>query len=810
MKSRLLPITLAFALTVSLAGRASEPTSLYDSAQQALQRGVLPAAIAKLREFLAENPGDPLKRAASLDLVGALLDSGDNEGAARALYGLTGGRAEILRARLALKEQRWEDVLKLPDELKGMDGQSLRAEALVGQGRLDEAITMLHTLWPDPKAGLRMAELQLDRGKNGEAGELLKRIPAQNGLLGQWQNYLNARLILAQGKRAEAHLAFEEILRNGRHLPEAILAGATLGLADARIDLSGPETADNVIEDFISQNPDSRFLPQMFQRLNQIYEIEESPSDSLLEKWLRDPIGARTAYAEFYMAKQDLREKREDHAERQLATFIQGNSGHPLYPEALLLRGQLLMKRGAYKDALDSFEEAMRQAPDDDFRAEVEIAAGTLQFQQKEYLLAVTTFHSAAQHSSKYWEQAIYNSALAWLYQGNYTKFLDDYQGLQQRYPDSPWLAGLLLEKGLLQARSGDAGGAMDSLRDFVKQFPDHFRRSEAELAMAELAFLHDPPNYRDASQYLLAANDTSKTTAEKERADYLAFTIADSPPNRDSGTAVQKGRDFLRAYPQSAHVPEVEMKLGQILYREGDFAGAENQFESLARDYANSPLVESALFMAGQAAMQTMSADSLTHALELFEQTVKLNGPLKLYARQQQAIAQMRAGKYPEAIALYDTILNASPAPERALQSAVALGKGDALYAMGTSEAKHFAEAQDVFSQLAAQPDTGPEVHNEATYKKARCLEKLGKPDDAVAALYDVVQAQLAYTGDTPEYFWSYKAGFEAGQLLEEKQQWQSAIGIYTMLAEMAGPRSDEARKRANDIRLEHFVWDN
>jgi len=143
-------------------------------------------------------------------------------------------------------------------------------------------------------------------------------------------------------------------------------------------------------------------------------------------------------------------------------------------------------------------------------------------------------------------------------------------------------------------------------------------------------------------------------------------------------------------------------------------------------------------------------------------------------------------------------------------LQSAVALGKGDALYAMGTSEAKHFAEAQDVFSQLAAQPDTGPEVHNEATYKKARCLEKLGKPDDAVAALYDVVQAQLAYTGDTPEYFWSYKAGFEAGQLLEEKQQWQSAIGIYTMLAEMAGPRSDEARKRANDIRLEHFVWDN
>jgi tetratricopeptide (TPR) repeat protein len=251
-------------------------------------------------------------------------------------------------------------------------------------------------------------------------------------------------------------------------------------------------------------------------------------------------------------------------------------------------------------------------------------------------------------------------------------------------------------------------------------------------------------------------------------------------------------------------------MKLGQIYYRTGDFAGAQNQFEMLARDFPTSPLVESALFMAGQAAMQTMSTDSMNRALELFEQTIKLNGPLKLYARQQQAIVQMRIGKFTEAIALYDDILNASPVPDRGLQSAAMLSKGDALFALGATDPKHFAEAQQVFAQLAAQPDIGAEVRNEANYKKAKCSEKLGKTDEAVAAFYDVVQAQLASTSDTPEYFWSYKAGFEAGQLLEDQQQWKSAIGIYSMLTDLAGPRSEEAKKRANDIRLEHFVWDN
>jgi len=799
----------AIAIIAGCAGSwAADDTALYDSAQQALSRGILPVGIAQLQQFLATQPSKPMERAAALDLAEALLDSGDTEGALQVAAGRNGPGAGIILAKIALKESRWQDAADLTEHIPSLNAQRIRAEALIAMGRIGEAQQVLNAMVPDPKATLRLAELELGRKNYSGAEDLLKKLPELPEAEAQWENYLTARLALARGKLPEAQLAFEDMLRTGRHLTESLLAGAALGLADVRIKLNGAETADNVIEDFISQNPDSRYLGEMFERLDQIYDAEESPSEALLEKWLRDRVGARTAYAEFYMAKQELREKRPDRTIRRLGSFVQDYSTHPLYPRAQLLRGNLLMKSGDYANALSAFEEAMRRSPDEDFRAEAEIATGTLQFQQKEYVLAVNTFHSAAQHSAKYWEQAIYNSALAWLYQGNYAKFLDDYQGLRERYPNSPWLAGLLLEKGLLQARSGDENGARDSLRDFRKQFPDHYRLSEADLAMAELAFLHDPPKTRDASQYLKVANENSKTPQEQERADYLAFFLADASQN-DSAEAVASGRKFLREHLQSAHVPDVEMKLGQIFYRTGDFAAAQNQFETLVRDFPNSELVESALFMAGQAAMQTMSADGMNRGLELFEQTIKVGGPLKLYARQQQAIAQMRAGKFAEAQALYDDILSATPAPDRSLQSAAMLGKADALFAQGAADPKHFAEALDVFSKLAAQADGGVEVRNEANYKKGKCLEKIGKTDEAVAAFYDVVQAQLTSSSDTPEYFWSYKAGFEAGQLLEDKKQWQSAIGIYTMLGDLAGPRSNEAKNRANDIRLEHFVWD-
>ena len=56
-------------------------------------------------------------------------------------------------------------------------------------------------------------------------------------------------------------------------------------------------------------------------------------------------------------------------------------------------------------------------------------------------------------------------------------------------------------------------------------------------------------------------------------------------------------------------------------------------------------------------------------------------------------------------------------------------------------------------------------------------------------------------------EFFWFYKAGFNAAQLLETDSKWESAAAVYQKLAAAGGTRSDEARERLDRLRLEHFL---
>jgi hypothetical protein len=62
--------------------------------------------------------------------------------------------------------------------------------------------------------------------------------------------------------------------------------------------------------------------------------------------------------------------------------------------------------------------------------------------------------------------------------------------------------------------------------------------------------------------------------------------------------------------------------------------------------------------------------------------------------------------------------------------------------------------------------------------------------------------------TDRAPELFWYYKAGFNAARLLEADSHWDSAAKVYQKLAAAGGSRSEEARIRLNQLRLEHFLW--
>jgi tetratricopeptide (TPR) repeat protein len=720
--------------------------------------------------------------------------------------------ADFARARALAALGRWNEAQQLFSEVADETADEhiadwsrfCEAEALDALGQNREAIAVVESIrHPTPATRLRLGALYLNSGDFKKARAIAAATEPATDSEAKWKRYLEARLLIAHKEHAAASTEFQQLLQQPRGLNANILAGATLGLAEARATLQGLEAADSVLEEFIATHPESPWLGAVFRRLNQFYQTEEDPSDAELQKWAQGSPPGRAAFARFYLARAQLRENKRDKGMRLLNGFAGEFPTHPLVPEAFYTIGELLAEEGRLGPALNAFESAMRRSTDPEFLSRAEIAAGRIYFRQKEFVLAANTFRSAADRDPRNWQLGLFNAALAWLYQGNFARFLDAYKELSTHAPESELRRSLLLEEGLLQARERDPRAAA-TLRLFVKDFPEHHRVREAQLVLAELAFAANDETA--ASNLLRVANGPGATDATNERAEYLAIFLADKPGQRDDARVIALCTDFLRAYPGSTLKSEVRMKLGQVYFRKEDFVNAQTQFETLARDDPDSPLTETALFLAGRASMQSMSTGGVDRAIELFEEVAKLNGPLKLHARREQAVAQTRLGKENEAVILYDNILAASPEAE--LRWAALCGKGDNLFTLASKDEKRWDSAIEVFEKLAAEPGVPPSWRNQALYKKGRCEDRRKQPAAALIAYHEVLEAQVKQ-GAEPEYFWFYKAGFDAAQLLEGDQKWTSAIQIYEKLAAVTGPRADEARARATQLRLEHFVWE-
>ena len=247
-------------------------------------------------------------------------------------------------------------------------------------------------------------------------------------------------------------------------------------------------------------------------------------------------------------------------------------------------------------------------------------------------------------------------------------------------------------------------------------------------------------------------------------------------------------------------------MKLAELYYREQDFANAQTQFEILAEQNPIGSFTEKALFFAAESAMSSMSAHSLDRAIVLFDRVVQLNGDLKWAARNEQAVIERKLGKTQEALVLYEEGLKGGA--RQGEKREALCGKGDIFFEMGPSDPKNYQRAIEVYDQLAADKDEPIHWRNQALFKKGVSLEKKDDRATALAAFYQVLENGSRPDGPH-EFFWFYKAGFNAGRLLEDDAKWQSAAAVYQKLAAVGGARSEEAKQRLDRIRLEHFLWE-
>src|ERR1700731_5262647 len=127
-------------------------------------------------------------------------------------------------------------------------------------------------------------------------------------------------------------------------------------------------------------------------------------------------------------------------------------------------------------------------------------------------------------------------------------------------------------------------------------------------------------------------------------------------------------------------------------------------------------------------------------------------------------------------------------------------------IWEMAASDPQNYQRAIETYDRLSADREAPAHWRNQALFKKGLCLEKKADRAGALASFYTVLDEGIR-TDRPHEFFWFYKAGFNAGQLLEADAKWESAASVYERLAAAGGTRSDEAKERLDRLRLEHFL---
>ncbi len=806
---------LTILISLSVAG-SSVRADLLDDAIQAHRAGIPEVSITKLRQFLAGQPAQARVEAAQILLARCLIETQKMDEAAQVLQSATGPEAIFLKAQEALRSKRYRDAADYFKELIGSTNE-FSSEARLGLADAQKAIgdleAALRTLGPliadkqspDPRAQLIAAEIYLNEANISEAEKLISGLRTNSRKTEVEKTCLEGELALKQGKLADAANAFSKVLEKPEDRTFRIVAVARLGLAKVLLQKQEYEEAETELEKLITEQPRSAVLGELFQNLFEIYSRENNPETSELVRWAAEnPETAgpdRPAYALYYLMRLQIQQGLTTEAAENCRKLVARFPDHPATVDACLILGRQQMGAGHIDDAIKQLENLLERSPDlpSEGRFRVSYSLGEAYYLSGNVSAARDIFQRLSMKFQYDRQNSLFNWAICSLELGDTSSFEQAFRELELQKPHQDLLGDLLFDKGLLQAKGGN-GAADETLRRFIQQFPDHPQAAQAHLIQAEVRMTGQSPDLDGARKAVSEVARTGDSQTD-EKADRVRFFLAASDPSQSARAVQATAQDYLQKYPDSPARAEVRLKLGELYFRENDFANAQTQFELVSEDSPDSPLVETALFLAGEAARKSLNPASVDRAISLFEEVHKLGGPLKFQARLEQATTMRQTKHETEAIVLLDDLLTQNPPTDIRYQALD--GKGEALFTLAANDPKMYEQAITAFNTLLSSEGLTTEWKQQALYQKGKCFEKLGKLDDALADYYDVLAAEGG--GDQ---LWSFRAGFDAAQILEDRRSWSSAAAIYEKLANTRGPRAEEAKNRLTRLRLEHFLW--
>lgn len=797
----------AFLLIALTAAAAASPSAV-EQGEAALREGMPQTAIAPLAEAVRKAPAADKNRLGLL-LARLQLAAGRPDDAIKTLDGPCDRGSEeavVLRASALAAQGRLDAAAELAENLAATDSGAalLLARIRTEQGDLVAARKFL----PDPGAPLPaeanaarlLLDLQIQAGDTGSAEVLVAGAREAQLLPAPELDVALGRVRLAQNRPSDAAEIFGGVLGSDS-LPPPVRDNARLGLARALLVLGVDERAREVMRQSLEEAPDSPTTREMMERWVVLERKLGADPSADLRTWASRQGTRRALEARLQSARLDLELKRPEAATAalyELAADPDLAPGDAL--RARLLLAEARISAGQTREALDLLDSigaeetgasAYRLA---DLRGRALAANGAHRQAYDAFASAVAAARNAEEKSA-----AAANCQLSALAAGELELARQSFELLRETSPADPEL----LRWSFLLATAEARAGQIDRLNALARRAPAADYAFQSKLALAEWRLGRGEP--AAAERILRTAQEEADTENRAAALAAAEIFAADNAGSRPREELVAACADFLADHPEAPEAADVAFKLGELHSRAGDHAAAESVLAKLAQSAPDADSAALAKFLAAQSAARSMSPEGAGRALAWFDEVAQGPTALRHRARFEQASLLLRDRKFPDALTLYDRILAGNPPAE--VRHAALMEKADTLFALGSEDPARFTQAAALYATIAAETSAPADWRDQAACKRAAALAKGGQPEAALAAYREVLARPPGAAADP---FWFYKAGLEAGRLLEEQKDWSAAIAVYDKVASAEGPQREDLRQRARRLRLEHFIWEN
>ena len=714
-------------------------------------------------------------------------------------------------------EAKYRALLVLPNAADLADRADLGlAWALFKQGRSAEALPLVQALIknkgdsaPGQQAQLFLAKVDLTNSQFKEAILALETLLAtspEKGVALETEYWLG-EAYAASGQAERAVTAYQKVTGDPQAFPKRLVARAWLaqGRALASLQqndqamlayeqtyrLTENETAQqDAFNAYLSCARASGQLPEAVATLQEFAKTSDVSAPGALFA-----IGSILAV-----------DHEDDKAIGILESLLVAYPASPLVPDANDQLGQLYARTGKVDQAVKALQACIATSTNPALvRTARYQLGGVLLNQSKDFAGAAAQFAQVSDGTDASAQDASYNFLLAQAHLGKYDAFAKAQADFDKRFPASVHLKSIALAEGQLLA---NAGKTDDAKAVYTKAIALPGNGPEQEDLLKSLCDLQYQTNDLDgtyATCQLIVKQFPNDALAAAQRGVLVSYELKKINEDQVEQMLVA----LAQKYNNAPGAPEAYFRLGEFYFYREDYVRAQDAFQQLTANYPTSSYTDNANFFAGRAAF---AHQDYAAARALFEK-VPDGSPFKPDARlwEGRVYQQQQPPDFNQAATFYNAVLSTEKTGPRFVQAN--LLKGQCLFALGPQDPGNYTAALAAFDDIIKNKEGTIADRNEADVRAAKCLEKLGRNDEAMARYLDVLYGRLA--GDDsaspvpPEFYWQIEAGWQAGGIREKQKDWRGAIEIYKRLEQIGGAHAQDFHNLVNKLRRDNYIYE-